>query len=88
MQFVDLLYHTSLEEDGSVTAMSPTRDTLCHVHGICLHPSTLVPFLTLASCAAQRLRSPNSVGDMSPSPSFSGERAYDVHAIADTAGGV
>jgi hypothetical protein len=88
MQFVDLLYHTSLEEDGSVTAMSPTRDILCHVHGICLHLSPLVPLLTLASCAAQRLRSPNSADGMSPSPRFSGERAYDVHAIADTAGGV
>lgn len=66
MQPVDLLYHTFLGKDGSVTAAIPTPDILCHAHGIRLHPSTLAPFLTLASRAAQRLRSPNSADDMLP----------------------
>jgi hypothetical protein len=72
---------------GSVTAMSPTPDALCYAHGICLHPSHLVPLLTLATCAAQRLRSPNFDGDMLPRPRFLGERAYDIHVFANDAGG-
>lgn len=66
MQPVDLLYHTFLGKDGSVTAVIPTPSTLCHAHGIRLHPSTLVPLLTLASRAARRLESPNSADDMLP----------------------
>jgi hypothetical protein len=72
---------------GSVTAMSPTPDALCHAHGNCLYPSHLVPLLTLATRAAQRLRSPNCDGDMLPRPRFLGERAYDIHVFANDAGG-